>query len=114
VAAETPSPVPWETWRTSKVEIRGPRGPAGDGSPDPALLERVLVNLIANAVRHNPPGEPVLVTASAHADRLELRVIDRGPGIRLQTVTASSNRSSGSATATNDPGSASGWRCRAA
>ncbi|MEV4003889.1 ATP-binding protein [Actinomadura sp. NPDC049753] len=48
---------------------------------DPALLQRVLANLIANAVRHNPPGEPVTVTASAHADRVELRVIDRGPGI---------------------------------
>ncbi|NDU75203.1 DUF4118 domain-containing protein [Actinomadura sp. DSM 109109] len=50
-------------------------------SADPALLERVLANLIANAVRHNPPGEPVTVTASAHASRLEVRVIDRGPGI---------------------------------
>ncbi|GAA2399075.1 sensor histidine kinase KdpD [Actinomadura vinacea] len=56
-----------------------------DGLPeilaDPALLERVLANVIANAARHSPPGEPVLVTASTHADRLELRVIDRGPGI---------------------------------
>ncbi|MCP2335856.1 sensor histidine kinase [Actinomadura rupiterrae] len=48
---------------------------------DPALLERVLVNLISNAVRHSPPGTRVLVTASALGDRLELRVVDRGPGI---------------------------------
>ncbi|MFC4912782.1 ATP-binding protein [Actinomadura gamaensis] len=48
---------------------------------DPALLERVLVNLVSNAVRHNPPGHRVLVTASALGDRVELRVIDRGPGI---------------------------------
>ncbi|GAB3967283.1 sensor histidine kinase KdpD [Actinoallomurus acanthiterrae] len=48
---------------------------------DPVLLERVLVNLISNAVHHSPPGEPVLITASAHAGHLELRVIDRGPGI---------------------------------
>ncbi|MEU9845666.1 ATP-binding protein, partial [Actinomadura sp. NPDC048032] len=48
---------------------------------DPVLLQRVLANLVANAVRHNPPGERVTVTASAHADRVELRVIDRGPGI---------------------------------
>jgi two-component system, OmpR family, sensor histidine kinase KdpD len=48
---------------------------------DPALLERVLANLIANAVHHNPPGEPVTVTASAHAGQVEVRVIDRGPGI---------------------------------
>ncbi|MDL4774974.1 sensor histidine kinase [Actinomadura xylanilytica] len=62
------------------VEIRIPEG-LPEVLADPALLERVLVNVIANAVRHSPPGRPVLVTASAHADRLELRVIDRGPGI---------------------------------
>ncbi|MEV3926882.1 sensor histidine kinase [Actinomadura coerulea] len=50
-------------------------------SADPALLQRVVANLVANAVRHNLPGEPVTVTASVHADRVELRVIDRGPGI---------------------------------
>ncbi|MFF4194820.1 DUF4118 domain-containing protein [Nonomuraea sp. NPDC001831] len=48
---------------------------------DPALLERVLANLMANAVRYSPEGEPVLVTASWHGERVELRVIDRGPGI---------------------------------
>jgi two-component system sensor histidine kinase KdpD len=48
---------------------------------DPVLLERVLVNLISNALRYNPPGNNVLVAASVLADRLELRVVDRGPGI---------------------------------
>ncbi|MEV4176011.1 ATP-binding protein [Nonomuraea sp. NPDC049709] len=48
---------------------------------DPALLERVLVNLMSNAVRHSPPGRNVLVTASTHGDDVEIRVIDRGPGI---------------------------------
>ncbi|RKE19958.1 ATP-binding protein [Streptomyces sp. TLI_171] len=48
---------------------------------DPPLLERVLANVITNACRHNAPGAPVLVTASAHADRVEIRVVDRGPGI---------------------------------
>ncbi|REE95058.1 sensor histidine kinase [Thermomonospora umbrina] len=49
---------------------------------DPALLERVLVNLMSNAIRHSPPDEHVLVTAGAIRDRVELRVADRGPGIR--------------------------------
>ncbi|MEU8307804.1 DUF4118 domain-containing protein [Actinomadura sp. NPDC048955] len=63
------------------VELRIPEGlPAMVA--DPALLRRVLANVIANAVRFNPPGAPVLVTASALGDRLEIRVIDRGPGIR--------------------------------
>ncbi|TDB86538.1 sensor histidine kinase KdpD [Actinomadura sp. KC216] len=48
---------------------------------DPALLERVLVNLIANALRHSPPGEHVLITAGAIKDRVELRIADRGPGV---------------------------------
>ena len=48
---------------------------------DPVLLERVLVNLIANALRFSPPGEPPTITASAYAGEVELRIIDRGPGI---------------------------------
>ncbi|MBQ1027564.1 DUF4118 domain-containing protein [Micromonospora sp. C95] len=48
---------------------------------DPGLLERVLVNLVANALRHSPPGQPPTITASAHSGRVELRVIDTGPGI---------------------------------
>ncbi|MFF1903379.1 ATP-binding protein [Kitasatospora sp. NPDC058218] len=48
---------------------------------DPPLLERVLANVIANALRHNAPGAPVLVTASHYRDQVEIRVIDRGPGI---------------------------------
>ncbi|WP_290864785.1 ATP-binding protein [Hamadaea sp.] len=48
---------------------------------DPGLLERVVANLIANAVHHCPPGTPILVTAAATEDTVELRVVDHGPGI---------------------------------
>ena len=48
---------------------------------DPALLERVLVNVIGNALRFSPPGQPPTVTASEHDGMVELRVIDHGPGI---------------------------------
>ncbi len=48
---------------------------------DPALLERVVVNLLTNAIRYSPAGAPPTVTASALGERVELRVIDRGPGI---------------------------------
>ncbi|WP_433689166.1 DUF4118 domain-containing protein [Micromonospora carbonacea] len=48
---------------------------------DPGLLERVLVNVVANALRHSPPGRPPTVAASAHAGQVELRVVDTGPGI---------------------------------
>ena len=48
---------------------------------DPGLVERAVANIVENAVRHNAPGKPVLVTASALRDRVEIRVVDRGPGV---------------------------------
>ncbi|GAA1658761.1 sensor histidine kinase [Actinoplanes couchii] len=48
---------------------------------DPGLLERVLVNVIANALRYSPPDQPPVITGSSHSDHVELRVIDHGPGI---------------------------------
>ncbi|MET8801240.1 sensor histidine kinase KdpD [Streptomyces sp. NPDC004546] len=48
---------------------------------DRGLLERAVANVVENAVKYSPPGERVLVSASALADRVELRVVDRGPGV---------------------------------
>jgi two-component system, OmpR family, sensor histidine kinase KdpD len=48
---------------------------------DPAILERVVVNLAENALRYSPAGKAPLLAASALGDRVELRVVDRGPGI---------------------------------
>jgi two-component system, OmpR family, sensor histidine kinase KdpD len=48
---------------------------------DPALLERVLVNLLSNAIRYSPADMAPTVTASTLGDRMEIRVIDRGPGV---------------------------------
>ncbi len=47
---------------------------------DPGLLERVVANVVDNALRHGG-GSPVAARASAHADHVELRVVDHGPGI---------------------------------
>jgi two-component system sensor histidine kinase KdpD len=47
---------------------------------DPGLLERVVANLVGNAVRHAPAG-PVVLTAGAPDGVVELRVIDHGPGV---------------------------------
>ena len=49
---------------------------------DPGLLERVTANLVSNAVHHAPSG-PVTVTAGAVGDRVEVRIVDRGPGVPL-------------------------------
>ncbi|CAM5450998.1 histidine kinase OS=Streptomyces alboniger OX=132473 GN=CP975_27090 PE=4 SV=1 [Streptomyces alboniger] len=48
---------------------------------DPGLLERSVANLVENGVKYSPAGRPVLVAASAIADRVEVRVVDRGPGV---------------------------------
>lgn len=48
---------------------------------DPGLLERTVANVVENAVKYSPPGTPVLVSASSLADRVEVRVVDRGPGV---------------------------------
>ncbi len=51
---------------------------------DAVLLQRVVVNLLANAVRHSPPGERVRIAASTFQGRTEIRVVDRGPGIPVE------------------------------
>ncbi|MEU9877621.1 sensor histidine kinase KdpD [Streptomyces phaeochromogenes] len=48
---------------------------------DPGLLERSVANLVENAVKYSPVEERVLVSASSMADRVEVRVVDRGPGV---------------------------------
>lgn len=48
---------------------------------DPGLLERVVANIVENAVKYNPGPEPVAVAASALGGRVELRVVDRGRGV---------------------------------
>ncbi len=48
---------------------------------DPGLLERAVANLLANALRFSADDAPPLLTGSSLGDRVEIRVIDRGPGI---------------------------------
>lgn len=59
---------------------------------DAGLLERVVANVVGNALRHGtpdrarngsvPPDEPAIaIRASTHEDRVELRVVDHGKGL---------------------------------
>lgn len=48
---------------------------------DPVLLQRVIVNLLANALRYTPDATPVHVSTSTFAGALEIRIVDHGPGI---------------------------------
>jgi len=48
---------------------------------DAGQIERVLANLIENALRFSPRGTPVVVRAEHGARELRIHVVDRGPGI---------------------------------
>jgi two-component system, OmpR family, sensor histidine kinase KdpD len=48
---------------------------------DAALLERAVANVVDNALAWSPADKPVRVEAGAIAGRVDLRVVDRGPGI---------------------------------
>ena len=48
---------------------------------DEGQLRQLVRNLVANAVAHTPAGTSIGVTLRADDQRLELRVVDHGPGI---------------------------------
>lgn len=54
--------------------------PAPLVSTDPGLLQRVVANLVGNAVRHAAPS-PVRVLAHVSPETVEVLVLDRGPGV---------------------------------
>ncbi|MEU6536535.1 ATP-binding protein [Streptomyces sp. NPDC047000] len=68
--------------RTVEVDVPDDLPPAW---VDPGLLERVIANLVANALEAGPPDRPVLVRARVLAcpegDVIRLRITDHGPGI---------------------------------
>lgn len=48
---------------------------------DAGLLQRVIVNLLANATGFAPPGSRVRIATSTFHDMVQIRIIDHGPGI---------------------------------
>jgi K+-sensing histidine kinase KdpD len=48
---------------------------------DAAHVERVLVNLLENALKFSSPTDPVEVSAAAEQERVVVRVRDQGPGV---------------------------------
>ncbi|MFF3214575.1 sensor histidine kinase [Streptomyces sp. NPDC002886] len=73
---------------------------------DPARIQQVLVNLLANARTHTPPGTTVTAHVSRETSVVRLRIEDDGPGIppellphvfeRFARGDASRSRSAGS------------------
>ena len=50
---------------------------------DPALLERIVANLVLNALRHSGASQPVRVCAERSSESVHLRVVDHGVGLPL-------------------------------
>lgn len=48
---------------------------------DRALTEQALANLIGNALKYSPEGQPVRITTARDGDRVTCRVTDFGPGV---------------------------------
>jgi two-component system sensor histidine kinase KdpD len=48
---------------------------------DAGLLDRVLANVLENAVRHSPGRQEIVVNGSVIGDRFQIRVVDRGSGV---------------------------------
>lgn len=48
---------------------------------DPILLERVIGNLLENALRFNPKDRTITIAAFQVEERIEVRIIDHGPGL---------------------------------
>jgi len=52
---------------------------------DPFLLERAVANMLSNAINVSPEGEHIKIVAEVISDKwLEIRIIDRGPGIAVE------------------------------
>jgi len=51
---------------------------------DPDLLERVIANLVANALLHSGPAAPVRIEGGRVSSRVDLRVVDHGVGVPLR------------------------------
>jgi signal transduction histidine kinase len=66
----------------AEVRVEEPALAPGPVIGDPVLLERLVQNLVENAVRHNHSGGWLAVTTAATAEHGELTVRNSGPVIR--------------------------------
>ncbi|MGH7753941.1 MAG: GAF domain-containing sensor histidine kinase, partial [Gemmatimonadales bacterium] len=75
-----------------------------------ASMERLVRNLISNAIKYSPPGEPIEIEANVVPDgRVALRVRDHGPGVPPEEMERIFERFYRSPqTATRSPGSGIG------
>ncbi len=68
------------TLDTARIRVQ-----AAEGLPpalaDPDRLERILVNLLSNALKYSTPGSEVTVTVAREGSEVTAAISDQGPGI---------------------------------
>lgn len=55
--------------------------PDMDVKGDPLLLQLLINNLLENAIKYSPKEKPITCILNQHSDKIELHVVDEGPGI---------------------------------
>ena len=76
--------------RTAEAEENGVRlntslGPA-PATGDPRLVERLVVNLVDNALRYNKPGGQVEIATEHHGGHAKLTIANTGPAVQPEDV----------------------------
>ncbi|MGH2889036.1 MAG: sensor histidine kinase, partial [Solirubrobacteraceae bacterium] len=71
--------------RDARIEVRDELEPAWC-SGDPGLLERLIANLVDNAIHHNLPGGCLWIETATVAERVRLTVANGGPVLDPERV----------------------------
>lgn len=86
VAAQAAAP-----WRSPRISLRAVERPV-IAVTDAVLLERILANLVANALTHTPQDSPVEVVIAGGEARASVAVVDHGPGLAADSADVGRSR----------------------
>jgi signal transduction histidine kinase/DNA-binding NarL/FixJ family response regulator len=75
-----------ETARLERIRLKQSVADKVSVPIDPAALDRIMNNLIENAIRYNRPGGTVAVALDRRDDRVRLTVTNTGPGIPADRI----------------------------
>ncbi len=77
---------PMLTEKNIQLELLAPKDDELFVTADPTRLNQVMSNLVANAVRHSPPGSAISIQMDKDAPFAVVSVIDHGEGIAAEDL----------------------------